>query len=554
MVEIMTHETPQQTPERQRWQKVRRSIGALGYLAAATFGGIGANAASPSSAEIGSWYQVEAQLTPTVLNQVTVDTSINPIVLRPDSPTLAPGIRILPHLQPTVLDSFKKNGNKLVGIEPTQDEVMTSLESLARQMGLKFAGGALGAALIYGYLVNSSRPKKSHGKIVAGATAGVVAASMGLVGGMYSTYNPKEQWGVETEGILAEAYANRDLFNDISKQSSQVSSKVSAILQLVNSIETTNESETTDGGVKFLLVSDIHGMDIGPILKDAVEQYHVSAVIFSGDLLNYGTVSELEASGIPAGIASIGVPFVAVTGNHDKTSPSDPQILERLATIKNVVLLQPDDNNYTTVTIGGVNIGGFNDPRNGFDGQIASDPEQQLRAASDFLGSVPLEKLDVAVAHENIAAKPLNNAAKEKQPLITINGHGHKLDLHTIGSTINIEVGSATAGGLTNPNRYNPDGKNIKDIPDPDLNSFDILSFGSDCIARQLTRIQYTIGMPRQVLTRTIPLDTAKDAVQSSRICSPTDLPSTESFAHNSTPLESLSLPKSSPSVSPSTP
>ena len=428
---------------------------------------------------------------------------------------------------------------------------MASLESLGTQMGLKFVAGGLSAALVYGYLLNSGSGRRPHRRIAAGAAAGLVVASAGMAMSAYTSYDPKEQWSVETEGILAEAYANRDLFSDISKQSNQVSSKIGAILQLVNSIETADDTDTQEGGVKFLLVSDIHGMDIGPILKDAAKQYGATAVIFAGDLLNYGTVSELEAAGIPEGIESIGVPFIIVTGNHDKTSPEDQQVLRRLARIKNVVLLQPDNKNFVTVTVGGVGIGGFNDPRNGFDGQVASEAEEQEKAAKDYINSVPLDTLDIVVAHENIAATPINKAASPNKSLITINGHGHKLGLQNIGDTLNIEVGSATAGGLTNNNRYNPGGKNIREIPDPNLNSLDILTFSSSCIAQQLTRVQYTIDSPRQVLTRTIPLKSADSAEVDSRTCDPSMGVIADEYPLSVAPLESLSISRATPSQSP---
>ena len=518
----MKHESPQHTAEHQRWSTVRRGARALGYVAAAGAGGIGLTAASPTTVEIGNWYQAEARLSPTFVNEIVIETSINPITLQPEAPTLAPGITVLPHLQPTVIDSFVNNGNQLIGIEPTQNEIMDALESLAKEMGLKFAAGGLGAALIYGYLLNNPKSRKEHAKIGAGATAGLTAASLALAAGAYSTYNPTKQWAIETEGIFAEAYANRDLFKGISQKSSRVSSWVSAVLRLVNSIEAGDDTDTGDDEVKFLLVSDIHGIDVGPILREAVDQYGATAVIFAGDLLNYGTVGELEAAGIPESIEAIGVPFIFVTGNHDKTGPNDRDVLTRLAKVSNVILMQSDDDSYTTVALGGVTIGGFNDPRHSFDGQEASDVGEQEKAAGDFMAAVPFQELDIAVTHEHIATTPINKAANELHPLVTINGHGHRLDLHTIDNTINIEVGSATAGGLKNADRYNVKGKNIKDIVDPNLHSLDVLSFGTDCVAKQLTRVQYTIDVPRQVLTRSVPIEFANTG-ERERICIPSE-------------------------------
>src|SRR5665811_2385302 len=97
----------------------------------------------------------------------------------------------------------------------------------------------------------------------------------------------------------------------------------------------------------FLLVSDIHGANQYPMMKRIIDDEKITAVIDSGDLLNFGSVTEAEVSGIFTSIENLGVPYVFVRGNHDASSLADQALLQRMARIKNVVLLEPTPQSYT---------------------------------------------------------------------------------------------------------------------------------------------------------------------------------------------------------------
>ena len=62
-------------------------------------------------------------------------------------------------------------------------------------------------------------------------------------------------------------------------------------------------------------------------------------------------------------IASLGVPYLFVRGNHDATSATDTALLDRLSRIPNVGLLQRNPELYQKVSMAGVSFGGFNDQR-----------------------------------------------------------------------------------------------------------------------------------------------------------------------------------------------
>ncbi|MDX6331792.1 MAG: hypothetical protein QOI83_4175, partial [Streptomycetaceae bacterium] len=69
------------------------------------------------------------------------------------------------------------------------------------------------------------------------------------------------------------------------------------------------------------------------------------------DLINFGQVEEGELAGVFKGIQSLGVPYIFVDGNHDAASTTDHRLLDRMAEIPNVYLLQPDDTTYDVVSI-----------------------------------------------------------------------------------------------------------------------------------------------------------------------------------------------------------
>ena len=94
-----------------------------------------------------------------------------------------------------------------------------------------------------------------------------------------------------------------------------------------------------------------------------IEEENIDAVIDSGDIVNFGRVQEGDAAGIPPGSSRSACPTSSSSGNHDPPSAERPAVLDRLARIPNVVLLEPDATDLHEVTINGMRIAGFNDPR-----------------------------------------------------------------------------------------------------------------------------------------------------------------------------------------------
>ena len=124
-------------------------------------------------------------------------------------------------------------------------------------------------------------------------------------------------------------------------------------------------------------------------------------------------------------------------GNHDAASPGDQALLRRMAKIPNVVLLEPTPQSYAEVTVNGVVLAGFNDPR--FFGDDSKDMVGKERPAAEAFNEAYADRPrpDIVVTHEPAAARMVRSAT------LLVNGHLHKdeLDGNRIG------VGTFTGGG-----------------------------------------------------------------------------------------------------------
>jgi predicted phosphodiesterase len=236
---------------------------------------------------------------------------------------------------------------------------------------------------------------------------------------------------------------------------------------------------------RVLLVSDIHGANQYALMKTIVQQERIDAVIDSGDLVNFGSATEADAAGLFQGIASLGVPYLFVKGNHDGRSDVDRELLDRLARVDNVVLLEPDAQTFVVESIHGVRIAGFNDPR-WFGDDNTNNAAKQKPAATRFNDAMAdLPAPDLVVSHEPAAAKDVARAG------IRVNGHLHATELE--GSRIG--VGTFTGGGpfshfIANSTDAAADGNDAGELTGQP-SAFDIATFGTDCRLASLTRYQF---------------------------------------------------------------
>jgi len=166
-----------------------------------------------------------------------------------------------------------------------------------------------------------------------------------------------------------------------------------------------------------------------------------------------------------------------VKGNHDGRSDVDRELLDRLAKVPNVVLLQPDPQTYAVQSIGGVRVAGFDDPR--WFGDDNRNNAAKQRPATDAFNAAMADTTvpDMVVSHEPAAVEGVERAG------VKVNGHLHKAELE--GNRIG--VGTFTGGGPFSHFLTAEEGQELTGQP----SAFDIAAFGEDCRIASLTRYQF---------------------------------------------------------------
>jgi predicted phosphodiesterase len=297
--------------------------------------------------------------------------------------------------------------------------------------------------------------------------------------GIWQTYQPDRQHEFTSTGVLGTVQRNQSLLTDVEARTAQVTPYLRNLIALSSALQDKySPSELTQPvALRVLLVSDLHAGNQYALMRTIVEQEDIDLVVDTGDLVNFGTVAEGEASGMFAGIASLPVPYLFTRGNHDANSATDHAILDRLATVPNVVLLQPDKQDYTVVDAGGLRIGGFNDPRwFGDDGKRSKDKQQPAKKA--FEAAFAQEpSLDLLVSHEPWAVQDVPRAD------VLVNGHMHTPDLE--GNRI--QAGTFTGGGPLTHFVGQENGEELVGQP----SAFDVLAFGETCRLTSVTRYRY---------------------------------------------------------------
>lgn len=485
--------TPPESPR--RWRRVSRWLLRLGALVvlfvACNSGGVAATTLFPSSADTLN-YGADLRLS---LNPGDVSAIQSPTIfgdIRMDFAGLvpAPGVVAQVHVKERITDLLARPNISVQSLQPGPLELERAARGGAIALGWRFAAGALVVALLGlgGYAAWRRRaPRVRWSAVVASVWVSSCVATFGVIG---VTYQPERLDSFTTTGILGTVQRNADLLEGVETRAEQVTPYLKNLLALSAALQDKYSPQVLGQPVaaRILLVSDIHGANQYALMKTIVEQERIDAVIDSGDLVNFGSATEADAADLFKGIASLGVPYLFVKGNHDGRSDVDREVLDRLASIRNVVLLEPDAQTYTVESIHGLRIAGFNDPRWFGDDNTNNAAKQRPAAARFNAAMADLAAPDIVVSHEPSAAKDVARAG------IRVNGHLHATQLE--GSRIG--VGTFTGGGPFSHfiasedtgaagNGDKGDAGELTGQP----SAFDIATFGTDCRLASLTRYQF---------------------------------------------------------------
>jgi predicted phosphodiesterase len=473
-----------------RWRLwVTRGVELFVLVFAVTIGGVSATSLFPTTVQT-DHYRAEVRLSalPTFTSTIHSPTSFGDLDLEFNGPLLAPGVDATVQVRENITALFDDRRVSIESLQPSSREVTDALGAGVIQLGLKFSGGALAVGVATIALIAYARRRRPTSRqFVSVGVAGLVAiGSAGI--GILGTYQPDQLTSFRTTGLLGTVRSNAGLLAGVQARAQEVTPYVTNLLALSAALQEkfVPEDITKPPAARFLLVSDIHGANQYPVMKRIIDDEKITAVIDSGDLINFGSVEEAELSGIFTSIRKLGVPYIFVRGNHDAMSLTDQALLEKMARIPNVVLLEPTPRSYTEVGVNGVVIAGFNDPR--FFGDDNKNNGQKQEPAAEAFNEAYADRSvpDIVVTHEPAAAKMVSRAT------LLINGHLHKDELE--GNRIG--VGTFTGGGIASHFLVDKQSLVEKTGDQPgelagQPYAFDIAVYGQTCNLTSLTRYTY---------------------------------------------------------------
>ena len=458
-------------------RRVRHVLAVAGLIVACAAAGTSATAVAPATAQT-RHYQASVALDPNPLRsgELVATTAFGD--LRLEFQGLAPGINAVPQVKASIAEVLSRPGVSLATLRPGPEELSSAIREVAFAVMLRFALGALAvvAVVLAGYAVLRRRRPP-----VALVVAGVIgwAASTAITGfSLYSTYQPDRQQTFTSTGVLGTLQRNQGILSDVETRASQVAPYLRNLIALSTALQQKYDAAPleSDTSLRVLLVSDIHAGNQYDLMRTIVEEEGVDVVVDAGDLVNFGTVEEAEATGLFDGIESVGVPYLFVRGNHDATGPTDTALLDRIGRVPNVTLLEDGAGDYTEVNMHGVRIAGFNDPRwfgdSGTGTRAAQEPARAAFTAAYAGRPAP----DLVVAHEPWAVQGLAGG-------VLVNGHMHSVDLE--GNRV--QAGTFTGGGPFTHFLADAGGEELVGQP----SAFDVLTFGTDCRLATLTRYRF---------------------------------------------------------------
>jgi predicted phosphodiesterase len=468
---------------------VARGVELLALVFVVSLGGVSATSLFPTTVDT-DHFRAEVRLSalPAFTSTIHSPTSFGDLDLEFKGPLLAPGVDATVQARDTITALFDDRRVSIESLQPSSSEVTDAISSGVIELGLKFAGGALfvGIAVI-ALIAYARRHRPTPRQFVSVGVASLLAIA-GTVAGVLGTYQPSQLSRFTTTGLLGTVRSNAGLLAGVEARAQQVTPYVTNLLALSAALQEKfiPADITQPPAARLLLVSDIHGANQYPVMKRIIDDEKITAVIDSGDLINFGSVTEAELSGIFTSIRNLGVPYIFVRGNHDADGPADQALLERMSKIPNVVLLEPKPQSYTEVGVNGVSVAGFNDPRFFGDDNQNNGQKQQPAAEAFNLAYADRIRPDIVVTHEPAAARMVESAT------LLINGHMHKRELE--GNRIG--VGTFTGGGIMS--HFLVDQQSPVEETDEQPGelagqpyAFDIAVYGQSCDLTSLTRYTF---------------------------------------------------------------
>ena len=316
-------------------------------------------------------------------------------------------------------------------------KVAADLDSGVRKLVVRAAGSAVLGAVLLGVPVFRRRFRRA---LLSGAVAvGAIAAGGGAAA---ATWNPEAINEPRYTGLLASAPSvvgdAGDIVTDYKKYEKQLAKIVTNVSRLYDVTSTLPAFAPNTSTIRVLFVSDLH---INPgswdVIRSVTKQFDVDFIVDTGDISDHGTAAE---NAYVQPIATLGVPYVFVRGNHDSLVTDDA-----IRKLPNAVVL---DNQVRLVD--GLRLAGIGDPRFTPDKDTRGVPAPiSVKITGESLASLirgqPAEApVDIAMMHD-----PEGVAEVDGTVPLALAGHYHRRFQEELPfKTLLFVQGSTGASGL----------------------------------------------------------------------------------------------------------
>lgn len=354
------------------------------------------------------------------LGTITLDTHRGPLPLTASVLELRPEVARQVARDPTSLSRLG-------------DSVQADLRKALAALAVKAALGALLGAAALSLLAFRSLRRTA---ICLGVCTGALVASGGLAA---ATWRPDSVREPRFTGLLSSAPVAvgqaEQIVQNFSRYRLALGQLVGNVVQLYDVTSTLPTYRPGSTTIAVLHISDLHLNPAGiDLVVSLARQYHVRAVLDTGDLTDHGSPTEAP---FVAQLARLRVPYVYVRGNHDSATT-----VAEIGHVPGTTVLDGD-----VAGVAGLRIAGMADPRFTPDKTVdQTDGAEKLPLAGQSLADVlatASPKPDIAMVHEPAMADPLFG----RVPLV-LAGHTHRRQTKVKDGTVLLVEGSTGGAGL----------------------------------------------------------------------------------------------------------